>query len=487
MEKFYVTTPIYYVNAKPHVGHAYTTIIADVLARWNRLCGREVFFLTGTDEHGSKVEKAASAAGKDVKGFVDDVMKEYVDTWKVLNISYDKFIRTTDKEHEAAVSEFIKRLWDNGDIYKGTYEGWYCTPDETFITDLELKDGKCPECGREVHKVKEDAYFFKLSKYREKLLEFYKDKPGFLIPKTKLNEVLNRMKDELRDLDITRKTVKWGVPFPFDKEHTVYVWFDALINYISALGWPSSNGGFSKFWPADVHLVGKEIVWFHSAIWPAMLMSAGLDIPKKILVNGFWVVEGRKMSKSIGNVVSPVDLSKKYSADAFRYALIREKPTWEDGDFSEASLVSRINGELMADLSNLVARVLTLAQKFDGKFHGDVELEKELDLSKITRSFEAYDVNRALNEIWGFIRSVNKYINDKEPWRLKGEGLSAVLYNALESLRIISILLSPFMPETCDKIAEQLGTEIGGINECSFREFGSTVKRGKNLFEKISQ
>ncbi len=485
MEKFYVTTPIYYVTAKPHIGHAFATIVADVLARWNRLLGKDVFFLVGTDEHGTKIEKAAREAGKTPKEFVDEVANTYIEAWRTLNISFDKFIRTTDEEHEKAVSEFTRLVWDNKDIYKGVYEGWYCVPDETFIADFEVKEGKCPECGRDVQRIKEDAYFFALSSYKEDLLKIFDENPEFVKPAARSNEILNRLKGEIRDLDITRKSVKWGIPFQLDKEQTVYVWFDALINYISALGWPNESK-FTEFWPADVHVVGKEITWFHAAIWPAMLLSADIDLPKTILSHGWWTVDGKKMSKSLGNVVNPIEISKKYSVDALRYFLIKEKSIWEDGDFSEKELVSRINGELLADLGNLVARTLTLAEKFKGKIEGKQEIEDKLNMNKIKELFESYDVNSALNEIWTFVRSVNKYINDTEPWKLTGARLGAVLNNSLEALRIISILLSPFIPSTSDSIQTQLGIKLGSIDDCKFGTFNGKVKRGTNLFNKIT-
>ncbi len=484
MEKFYVTTPIYYVTAKPHLGHAFATIVADILARWNRILGKEVFFLTGTDEHGTKIEKAAREAGKTPKEFVDEVANMYMGAWKALDISYDKFIRTTDEEHEKAVSEFVRLVWDNKDIYKGVYEGWYCVPDETFIADFEVKDGKCPECGRDVQRVKEDAYFFALSSYKEDLLRIFEENPDFVKPNSRLNEIVKILKGTLRDLDITRKSVTWGIPFEPDKEQTVYVWFDALINYISALGWPNGSK-FTEFWPADVHIVGKEISRFHAVIWPAMLLSAGIDLPKTILVHGWWTVEGKKMGKSLGNAVNPIDLSKKYSVDALRYFLVKEKSIWEDGDFSESGLVSRINGELLADLGNLVARVLTLAEKFKGKIDGKAEIADNLNMSRIMELFDGYDINGALNEIWAFVRSINKYINDTEPWKLDGPRLGTVLNNSLEALRIISILLYPFMPSTSESMQAQLGIKLGTINDCKFGTFNGKVKRGKNLFDKI--
>ena len=482
-EKFYVTTPIYYVTDAPHIGNTYPTVAADIIARWHRLRGEKVFFLTGTDEHGEKVQKAADAAKEEPKVFVDKISLRYKEAWKTLGISYDKFIRTTDPEHLDAVARFISKLVENGDVYKGQYEGWYCVPDESFFTELQLKDGKCPDCGREVKKVKEDSYFFKLSKYQDRLLELYDKNEDFLSPKLRRQEVINRVKGGLKDVSMTRTTVKWAVPFPGDKDHFVYVWVDALINYISALGWP--DGTFKVFWPADVHIVGKEINWFHSVIWPAMLMSAGIELPAMIFAHGWWTSEGKKMSKSLGNFVDPVSLSSKYSVDAIRYVLMREMPFGEDGDFSEESLKARINGELVADLGNLVYRVLTLAEKFDGKFDGSADLEKHLDVVGIDESMDRLDYYGALEKIWAFIRSSNKYINDNKVWSLKGAEMSNALYNLLEACRICSILLYPFMPDTAQSIAQQLGVEMGTLKDCKFGAFTGKPKRGKMLFEKV--
>ena len=454
MEKFYITTPIYYVNDKPHIGHAYTTVIADILARWHRLNNEKVFFLTGTDEHGGKIEKAAAEKHKTPKEFVDENSQIYKDAWKKLDISYDKFIRTTDEYHESAVTEFIRKVWDNGDIYKGEYEGFYCLPDERYITESELVNGKCPDCGREVQKIKEEAYFFRLSKYKEQIVKLIEN--GLITPGKNANEILSRLKGELKDLDITRKSVSWGIKFPFDESHSVYVWFDALLNYLSALNWPDGSE-FKEFWPADIHLVGKEIVWFHSVIWPAMLLAAGLPLPKNIMAHGWWTVEGRKMSKSIGNVVDPIEIVDKYSADAFRYFLLREKPTWDDGDFSESALKGRINGELMADLSNLVARVLTIAERFKDKIEGEVEIEDFIKKKEIIENFDKKDLYSALNLIFEGIRKINRYINDKEPWKLQGKELAKVLYNSLEAIRVSAIFLKPFMPSTAEKIEKKLG------------------------------
>jgi methionyl-tRNA synthetase len=482
-KKFYITTPIYYVNDKPHIGHAYTTIIADILARWHRIKGEKVFFLTGTDEHGEKVEKAAKDVGKSPKEFVDEIVEQFKSTWKKLNISYDDFIRTTEERHEKVVIEVIKKIAENGDIYKGEYEGWYCTPCESFWTEIQLKNGKCPQCEREVKRLKEESYFFRLSKYQEKLLKFYEENPEFLSPSFRAAEIINRVKGGLKDISITRTTVKWAIPFPLDTKHFIYVWVDALINYISALGLESEK--FNEFWPADVHLVGKEINWFHSVIWPAMLMSAGFELPKKVFAHGWWTVEGKKMSKSLGNVVNPVEIAEKYSADALRYFLVREMPLGDDGDFSEKSLIARINGELVADLGNLVYRVVTLAEKFDGKIEGEPELEKNLDLEKIDDFMEKFDLFNALNEIWKFVRAANKYINEKEVWKLKDKELANALYNLLEACRIIAILIYPFMPSTAEKINEQLGVKLGSLKDCKFKKFEGKVKKGEYLFKKV--
>ena len=483
-KKFYITTPIYYVTANPHIGTAFTNIIADILARWHRLNNENVFFLTGTDEHGQKVAEKAKLQGKEPKEFVDEVSQKFKDAWSALDISYDKFIRTTDKEHEEVVLKFIDKLNASGDIYKGKYSGWYCVPDETFITEKELIDGKCPECKRPVIKFEEDAYYFRLSKYQDKLLKLYTDNPDFLLPHEKAGEIINRVKEGLNDLDITRKTITWGIPFPLDKQFVAYVWVDALLNYISALGWPNGDK-FNEFWPADVQVMGKEITWFHAVIWPALLMSTGTELPKSILSHGWWTVEGQKMSKSLGNVVDAVEVSKKYSVDAVRFFVIREKALHKDGDFSEKALITRINGELVADLGNLASRVLTLAEKFDGKVQGKDELSKNLDMAAIRKHFDTYDTFAALEEVWKFVRSTNKYINEKKVWELKGDELSNALYNLLESLRIISILINPFMPSTSARLCEQLGVKLGNADDCKFGEFTGKAKKGEYLFKKV--
>ena len=483
MGKFYITTPIYYVNDKPHLGHGFTTVAADVMARWHRLKGDEVFFLTGTDEHGEKNQKAAEARGLSPQEYVDDLSGIWKEAWKKLEISYDGFVRTSGKSHGEAAIAFIGLMEKSGDIYKGNYEGWYCVSDETFLTDLQLVGGKCPHCGRDVKRVKEESYFFRLSKYQEMLLEHYAAHPDFLSPLFRSDEIKNRVKAGLRDLSITRSTLSWGVPFPSDSKHTVYVWVEALVSYLSGIGWPGQQA--ERFWPADVHLVGKEINWFHAVIWPAMLFSAGMAPPRRIFAHGWWTIDGKKMSKSVGNVVDPVAIAEKYSVDAFRYFVIREKPLGEDGDFSEKALVARINGELVADLGNLVSRVVTLAERFDGKISGKPELESMLNLGKIDSLIEKQDLSNALEEIWSFVRSANKYVNEKAPWKLEGEELSNALYNLAESCRIISILIYPFMPSTARKINEQLGTVPGTLDECRFGEFKGRIRKGEHLFRKV--
>ncbi len=482
MPKFYVTTPIFYMNGKPHIGHAYAVTIADVLARWHRLKGDDTFFLTGTDEHGEKVEKKAIEEGLSPQEHVDRLSENFRQTWKKLNISNNDFIRTTEKRHEDAVRHFVKLMHDNGDIYEGTYEGWYCTPDETFIPESQLIDGRCPECGREVKKLKEETYYFRLSRYQDKLLEYYSENPDFILPRKRRSEIVNRVKEGLKDLSMTRPSVKWGIPFTFNEKHTVYVWVDALINYLSALGWPGSE---PKYWPADVHLVGKDIMWFHSVIWPAMLMSAGFKPPKSVLVTGHYIVEGKKMSKSLGNVTDPLELTDKYSVDALRYFLMREIPLGDDGDFSEQLLKARNNNELASDLGNLVYRVLTMTEKYEGKLEGTPELEKSLELKTFQDEMDRYDTYKALETLWRFIKASNKYINDTKPWELEGEALSNALYNSVEACRIISILISPFMPDTAERISKQLGIPLGRLEDCRFSKIGYLPKKGAPLFNRV--
>jgi methionyl-tRNA synthetase len=456
-----------------------------VLARWHRLKGEDVFFLTGTDEHGSKIEKAAKEAAMGTREFADKIVVAFTEMWKLLRISNDYFIRTTDPHHEGTVQRLIGKIKENGDLYLADYEGWYCVPDETFFTDLQLKDGKCPDCGRAVEKLKEKSYFFRLSKYQDRLLKFYEDNPEFLSPKARSLEIVNRVKGGLKDLSISRSAVKWGVPFPGDEGHTVYVWVDALINYLSALGWPDGEK-FAEYWPADIHIVGKEINWFHSVIWPALLFSAGIEPPRKVFAHGWWTVGGEKMSKSRGNGVDPADVARKYSVDAFRYFVISEMPLDEDGDYTEKKLVARINGELVADLGNLLYRVVSLAERFDGRIEGKPELEGELNIPSMEVFMENVDPHGALEEAWKFIRRANRYVNEKKVWQLKGAELGNALYNLLESCRIIAILVSPFMPDTAESICAQLGVGLGALEDCRFRAFEGKVKKGAYLFRKVA-
>lgn len=490
---FYITTPLYYVNDKPHLGHAYATIAADIIARFKRLKGFDVFFLTGTDEHGEKIEKAAAEANKDPRRFSDEIVKAYTNVWKVLNISYTDFIRTTEKRHEDGVVEIIKRIHDNGDIYKGEYEGWYCVPDETFWTNLQLKNGKCPECGRDVKRLKEETYFFRLSKYQKRLLDFYKKNPEFLSPEARKHEILNRVKEGLKDLSITRTTVKWAIPFPYDKNHYIYVWVDALENYVTALGFPNGKE-FKKYWPADLHLVGKEINWFHSVIWPALLFSAGIEPPKKVFAHGWWTVEGEKMSKSKGNFVDPTVVVKKYGVDAFRYFLFREFSFGSDGDYSEENLIKRINSDLADQFGNLVNRTLVLVEKnLKGEIPKVKKEEKEFVKliesvpEKVDNHMEKLELQKALDEIFFLISEANKYINDTKPWEIKDRNiLQPILYNLLECLRFAAILLYPFIPSTSERIFEQLGLEKKFTwNDLKFGLLKGKIKRGEILFKKV--
>ncbi len=479
-ERFYVTTAIDYVNAKPHIGHAYQKIIADVLARWNRLAGKDVFFVTGTDEHGRKVQEAAEKAGVPVKEFVDSVVAEFKNAWKALNIEYDRFIRTTDKDHEKIVKEFILKCNKAGEIYKGTYSGLYCTGCEKFYTEKEVKDNLCPLHNRKLEKINEETYFFKLSNYTNKLLKLYKEKPEFVQPEIRRNEVINRVKEGLRDLSITRTSFDWGIPFPLDKKHVVYVWFDALINYYTA----TRKKGKEKFWgKPTVHLIGKDNTWFHTVYWPAMLMSAGIELPGRTFNHGFLTFNGKKISKSLGNAINPKVLVEKYGADTIRYFVCRHFPfaSGADGDFDEKALIERHNGELANKLGNLVSRVLGLIEK-----NGLEKTENSLkvDIKKINSLMESFEIDKALNEIFGFIDLCNEYIQKKKPWETKDK---KVLYELADSIKKISILLYAFIPETCKKISKQ----FGGY-EFNFKELHkplnarAKIKKGEILFKKIN-
>lgn len=504
-KKYYITTPIYYPSANFHIGHCYTTIIADSIARYKRLTGYDVFFQTGTDEHGEKIEKKAKEAGVTPKEYVDKIIEDAKDLWKSLGISYDYFIRTTDKEHEKAVQKIFKKLYDQGDIYKGEYKGLYCVPCESFWTESQLVDGKCPDCGREIKEVSEEAYFFKLSKYQDKLVKFYDEHPDFILPISRKNEMLNNfIKPGLEDLCVSRTSFRWGVPVDFDPNHVVYVWVDALSNYITSLGYPNEESEkFKKYWPADLHLVGKEIVRFHTIIWPCLLMALNLELPKQVFGHGWLIINGGKISKSLGNYKDPREYINTYGVDAVRYYALREVPFGSDGNFSEEALITRTNTDLANNLGNLVNRTISMSHKyFEGivsnpKANEDIDnglINSVLALKDIVEEkMNALKVNEALDEIMEVLKKCNKYIDDTTPWILakdenKKERLATVLYNLLESIRICAILLSPFIPTTSSNIFNQLNTKetsYDTINIFGKLELNHKLNEPQILFARI--
>lgn len=462
-EKFFVTTPIYYPNDIPHIGHAYTTIAADILARWNRLQGKEVFFLTGTDDHGKKILETAKKSGKTPKQFTDELIPEFKSAWKSLNISYDRFIRTSDPDHEVVVKEVLQKCFDNGDIYKGEYEGFYCTGCEAYFTEKELEDGCCPIHKKPIELLKEETYFFRLSKYQDSLLKFYEDNPSFLSPKRRAKEIINRIKEGLHDISISRSTFDWGIPLPFDKTHVTYVWFDALFNYYSA----TRESGKEDFWPANVHVVGKDIYWFHTVYWPAFLMSAGIPLPKQVYAHGWWTLGSEKISKSRGKVIGVQELIDIAGLDSARYFLFRQASFGEDGDFSKEALIERHNNELANKLGNLISRTSVLAEKYGVEKTQNNLLEK-LNREKINQYFKNYRVDKALNEIFIFIDYCNEFIQSKKPWETKSK---TDLYQLVQSIREIAIILFPFMPDTSEKISQVFKTD--------------NIKKAPILFRKI--
>ena len=504
---YYITTPIYYPSAKLHIGHSYTTVACDALARYKRMQGFDVMFLTGTDEHGQKIADKAAEAGVTPKEYVDNIVEGpggVKDLWKLMDISLDRFIRTTDDYHMESCQKIFQRLYDQGDIYKSVYEGHYCKPCESFWTDSQLVDGKCPDCGREVTHAQEEAYFFKTSKYADRLLKLYEDVPNFIQPESRKNEMISFIKQGLQDTCVSRTSVKWGIPVPFDPAHTMYVWVDALSNYITALGYENSRyDDYAKYWPADIHMVGKEILRFHTILWPAMLMALDLPLPKRVFGHGWLLLEGGKMSKSKGNVVDPVVLCDRYTTDAIRYFLLREIPFGNDGVFSNEALITRINSDLANDLGNLLSRTVAMVEKYfggtlpteraEGEFDAELtEVVKNMP-AQVTKAMDDLLLPQALAEIFKGIQRANKYIDETAPWVLaKDEAnrprLAGVLYNLCETLRFAATLLQPFMPSTAPKIAEQLGLAGMTLSYDSL-EYGKvstyTVYKGEALFPRI--
>lgn len=505
-ERFYVTTPIYYPSDRLHIGHAYTTTACDALARWHRFHGKDVLFLTGSDEHGQKIERIAREKGVTPQEYVDGIVASFKELWRRLNISYDDFIRTTEERHKQVAQKVFMKLYEQGDIYKGAYEGWYCTPCEAFWVESKLVDGNCPDCGRPVELVKEEAYFLRLSKYAERLLKHIEENPEFIQPETRRNEMVSFIKGGLEDLCVTRTSIKWGIPVPNDPNHVLYVWVDALTNYLTGAGYLSDEEKFAKFWPADVHVVGKEIMRFHTIIWPIILMALGLPLPKTVFGHGWLLFDGDKMSKSKGNVVDPIALIDEFGADAIRYFLLREIAFGQDGNFSRQALMERINSDLANDLGNLLHRTLAMLHKYRDGIVPSPKEKADLD-SQIIESFnetvkavreqiDRYELHVATATIWRFIGRMNKYVDETEPWALardpeKQDRLDTVLYNFMEALRLITLLIKSFMPETAEKMWQQLGI-AEPLSEQSAEQLvwgllqpGTQTQKGKPIFPRL--